>query len=142
MHAVVLERQARVADDVADRAGDERCAGRRAIGDARGEIEGRTRRTLFVDAALAGVEADADLDGKAAARFGERRGAANGSRRTVERGDELAFGARELTAAKPLALAGGVLEELRGRDAIDARVQDRGEDAIERRPRPRRQARL
>ncbi len=41
VHAAVFERQARVADDVADGAGDEGLAGRRAVGDARGEVEGR-----------------------------------------------------------------------------------------------------
>ena len=111
VHAAVVERQAGVADDVADGAGDEGLAGGGAVGDARGEIERRAggipssivhspvwRPTRTWTAKR--LPASASADAQRIARAGPSKAATNWP--AVD---------RQRAAAEPLALARGVLEE-------------------------------
>ena len=109
------------------------------------------RTFVAVELALAGVDARTDVDAELPQRVADRERAADGARRTVERGEEPVAGGVDLAAAKPLELAPNrgvvraeelapaAIAELHGplRRADDVGEENRGEDAVGLRGGPR-----
>src|SRR5262245_41250465 len=88
MNTPVLERQTRVADDVADGAGDEDLAGIGPCGNRGGGLERRAGEDAVFDRTLARVQSGADRYPKTLGSLRQRGRAADRARRAVERGDE------------------------------------------------------
>ena len=107
--AAVLEAGARADDQVTDGPGDEDFAGAGLAEDPRRDVDGEPPDVGVQQFALAGVDASADLDAQCLGVSAQGLGAADGLRRTVERGEVAVAGALDHRAAETLREFGGDL---------------------------------
>ena len=102
--AGVLERETGAGDKVFDRGGDQHLGRTGHRADASPDVDGDTLDAFIGELDLAGVDARADLQAELSKRGADRKGAAHGSRRTVERRQETVAGGIDLDPFEPVEL--------------------------------------
>jgi hypothetical protein len=109
--AAVLEARARADDQVTHCAGDKDFPGAGLAADPRRDVYGTAPDVAVEQLAFAGVDAGADTDAQCLGVSAQGLGAADGLRRTVERGEVAVAGALDHCAAESLREVGGDLTE-------------------------------
>jgi hypothetical protein len=103
--SAIREAQARASDQILDGARHQNLAGGGEGGDAGADVDGDAADVVADHFALAGVEPGSDLDAERRDFLGDRAGATNAARGTVERPEKSVAGGFDFVAAKAREIA-------------------------------------